>query len=196
MYFQALDDKNECVGVYQDGELHFDKIPKDLNRTWRRGSVVGDTIDYAWLQCNGLSLREACPPELVEEYDRIFRKLGAFYKSFKIAKIDFTQHCVFDLIPQDALIEFCDIKNKITQHVFETHSRPPNYNFLRATHDLLHDIKQQRLNVDSTDCRSMFTSTNNRLGLKKIINAPPILTTTCLERSQGACLQCRHRFPS
>ena len=28
MIFQTLDDKTECVGVYVDGKLHFDKIPR------------------------------------------------------------------------------------------------------------------------------------------------------------------------
>lgn len=27
MYFQTLDDKSECVGIYKDGKLHFDNFP-------------------------------------------------------------------------------------------------------------------------------------------------------------------------
>ena len=30
MYFQTLDDKTECVGVYTDGRLHFEKMPENL----------------------------------------------------------------------------------------------------------------------------------------------------------------------
>jgi len=59
MYFQTLDDKTECVGVYKNGNLHFDDIPSDLLRTWKyTGSVTGDDIEYASLLCGGLSLEE------------------------------------------------------------------------------------------------------------------------------------------
>ena len=173
MYFQALDDKNECVGVYHNGHLHFEELPSNLQRTWRRGSVHGPGIEYAWLRCGGAALEEACPPELKGEYDRIFRKLNAFYKSFKIAKVDFEHHCVFDLIPHDALVEFCEIKNKITQFIFDTCERPPNYEFLHDVHHLLHDIRQQPLNIDASDCKKMFTRTTNRERLQRILRGAP-----------------------
>jgi hypothetical protein len=171
MYFQTLDDKTECVGVYKNGNLHFDDIPSDLLRTWKyTGSVTGDDIEYASLLCGGLSLEEACPSDLSEEYVRSTRRMSAFYKSFKLAKIDFTEHCIFDLIPKDALIEFCEIKNKITQHVFENYEKPANYDFLRGASQLLYDIKSRRVNIDISDCKSMFTNTHNRLGLQKILD--------------------------
>ena len=47
MYFQALDDKRDCIGIYTDGHLIFDddKMPTDFKdaRTWKySGSVVGN----------------------------------------------------------------------------------------------------------------------------------------------------------
>ena len=35
MYFQTLDDKGECVGVYKDGKLYFQDLPTGLERTWK-----------------------------------------------------------------------------------------------------------------------------------------------------------------
>ena len=35
MYFQTLDDKGECVGVYKNGELHFNNLPEGMERTWK-----------------------------------------------------------------------------------------------------------------------------------------------------------------
>lgn len=171
MYFQTLDDKTECVGVYKDGRLHFESFPGDLQRTWAyAGTHASHGVDYAWLWSGGLSLSEACPGELQDELSRIDRKMRAFYKSFQLAKLDFNEHCIFDLIPQDALLEFCEIKNKITRHVFENREKPLHYDFLKNSSKLLHKIKYQELNVDIADCKSIFTSTNNRLGLKKILN--------------------------
>jgi len=35
LLFQTLDDKKECVGFYQSGELSFDgELPTSLSRTW------------------------------------------------------------------------------------------------------------------------------------------------------------------
>lgn len=171
MYFQTLDDKTECVGVYKDGELHFEHIPADLLRTWKyTGSVRDPNVQYAWLYSGGSSLKEAAPSDLLEEYEATVRKMNAFYKSFTIAKIDFNDHCIFDLIPKDALLQFCEIKNKITQHVFENTTKPNNYDFLCEASKLIHDIRYRPLNIDASDCKSMFTATNSRLGIKKIIS--------------------------
>ena len=171
MYFQTLDDKTECVGVYKDGRLHFDDVPADLERTWRPGGFVeGDSIEYAWLISGGQSLEEACPDNLRDEYLASTRKMKAFYKSFQIAKIDFNQHCIFDLIPHDSLVKFCEIKNKITEHVFESREKPENYDFMVNVSKLMHKIRYQYLNIDVSDCKTLFTSTINRNGLQRVLN--------------------------
>ena len=170
MYFQTLDDKTECVGVYKEGRLHFKDFPGELQRTWRPGGSFDDSsIEYAWLICEGASLEEACPEELIGEYRSIVRKMGAFYKSFKLAKIDFDEHCIFDLIPHDALIQFCEIKNKITQHVFDNVSKPSNYDYMVEVAKLLHKIRYQNLNIDTADCKSLFVNTINRHALQKVL---------------------------
>ena len=170
MYFQTLDDKTECVGVYKDGRLHFDEIPSGLLRTWRAGGSISDSaIEYAWVFCGGKSLKEACPPDLLEEYEASIRKMSAFYKSFKIAKVNFDDHCIFDLIPHDSLVKFCEIKNKITEHVFENFEKPINYEFIRDIHRLTAKISSQSLNVDASDCKELFVTTQNRLGINKIL---------------------------
>ena len=70
MYFQTLDDKTECVGVYTSGKLNFDDIPEGLTRTWKfTGSISDDSIEYAWLYSGGKSLAEVCPEHLREELD-------------------------------------------------------------------------------------------------------------------------------
>ncbi|MBL19097.1 MAG: hypothetical protein CMC82_04630 [Flavobacteriaceae bacterium] len=169
MYFQTLDDKTECVGIYKDGELHFDNFPSDLMRTWKySGSITDDDIEYGWLYTQGKTLKDACPPEYAKELNANIKKMEAFFKSFQIAKLDMSQHCIFDLIPEDSLAAFCEIKNKITEYVFATHDKPDNYNFLNNAYKLLYSIREREINIDISDCKNMFTATNNRLGLQKI----------------------------
>ena len=163
MYFQTLDDKTECVGVYVDGKLHFDKIPKNLTRTWRyTGSVQDDNIEYAWIFSDGASLESACPAHLTERLEKAQRKFRAFLKTFEIGRINLREHCFFDMVPETFLMEFCEIKNQITEHVFENYEKPENYDTLVSFEKLLYKIKYQDLNININECKQLFTTTLGR----------------------------------
>ena len=85
MLFQALDDKKECVGVFAEGELHFDELPQDLTHTWDFSSSIDrEGIQFAKIYANGKELSEVCPEYLQEDFQRVHRKMNAFYKSFKL----------------------------------------------------------------------------------------------------------------
>ena len=102
MIFQTLDDKTECVGVYIDGQLYFDNWPDDLTQTWKYTGFSKDVdIEYASLYCDGLSLERAAPESLQEPLKKAQRRMKAYAQSFRIAKIDMREHCIFDLVPQD-----------------------------------------------------------------------------------------------
>jgi hypothetical protein len=172
LYFQSLDDKQECVGVYANGELHFDDTPDNLTHTWRPSSNIGDNVEYAWIYASGNNLSEACPEHLKDRWSKISRKISAYKKSFDIAKINMRDHCFFDLIPHAALVEFCEVKNQITKHVFENGERPENYEYLAASANLLHKIKFQDLNIDSNGCRNLFINTRTRQAGQKLLSGP------------------------
>lgn len=173
MIFQTLDDKSECVGVYVDGQLHFDNIPNNLTTTWKyTGSLASiDNIEFIGLWTNGMSLEDCCPDEHIEELKACQNKLRAYLKSFKIAKINMNDHCMFDMIPQDFLMRFCEIKNKITKHVRENWDKPNNYQHLCDVYKLLHKIKYQSLNLSTQDCRHVMTSTRDREKAKTLMTS-------------------------
>tara|TARA_Y100001937_G_scaffold59234_2_gene81327 strand:- start:9794 stop:10981 length:1188 start_codon:yes stop_codon:yes gene_type:complete len=174
VYFQTLDDKTECVGVYTSGKLNFDDIPEGLTRTWKfTGSISDDSIEYAWLYSGGKSLAEVCPEHLREELDTAQKKFRAFIKSFKIGKVDLRNFCFFDLVPHDFLLEFCEIRNKITRHVFENFEKPKNYDHLDAAYKLVHKIKFQNLLINNEDCRHLFVNSINRNNVQKILATSP-----------------------
>jgi len=175
MIFQAIDDKNECVGVYTNGKLDFKNIPQNLTKTWKySGSIQDDAVEYAWLYSGGKNLEECCPPAYAEELISAQKRLRAFVKSFEIAKVNLRDHCVYDLIPHDFLLEFCEIKNKITEHVFNNYERPQNYEHLDSVQKLLHKIRFQTLNLDISDCKQLFTTTLQRSKIKRIMANPYI----------------------
>ena len=170
MIFQTLDDKSECVGVYVDGKLNFDSIPTGLTKTWKyTGSITDPDIRYAWLYCGGKKLEEVCPPELKEELSELQKTFKAYLKSFQIAKINLTDNCFFDLVPSDFLLQFCEMRNKITEHVFETYSPPQNYDHLDRAYKLLHKIRYQKLNINVDGCRHLMTTTSDREDIRMLV---------------------------
>ena len=170
MIFQTLDDKSECVGVYVDGKLHFDSIPSDLSKTWKyTGSITDPTVEYAWLYCGGNTLSNVCPEHLKDEWEEVRSTFRAYLLSLNIAKINLRQNCFFDLVPYDFLMQFCEIRNKITEHVFDTNDRPENYDHLNAVYKLLHKINYQKLNVNLDGCRSLMTHSDDRQQVQKLL---------------------------
>ena len=176
MIFQAIDDKNECIGVYADGKLSFDNIPKNLTKTWKySGSIKNESVEYAWLYTQGKNLEDCCPDELAEQLANAQKKFRAFIKSFEIAKVNLNEHCFFDLIPHDFLLEFCSVKNKITEHVFNNYEKPANYEHLNSVQKLLHKLKYQKLNIKTDDCRELMISSRDRQKIQSIMKGNPCI---------------------
>ena len=151
-YFVTLDDKKECVGIYSDGELHFDAFPENLTKTWKPSlslnSISADKAEFAYLYAGGKSLGELCPEELKPQWEKINKRMLAYQSSFKEAKVDTVENCIFDLIPMRYLTELCYLKTEIIKHVFKTQEKPQNYDFMRELCVLLTEIEGQRINLN------------------------------------------------
>ncbi|MBL96808.1 MAG: hypothetical protein CMF52_03245 [Legionellales bacterium] len=174
MYFQALDDKEECIGLYFDGKLVFEEehFPNIMSgyKTWKySGSLKETDIKFLWFYNEGKNLLECCPEHLIDELKKGQAKMTAFKKAFQIAKINFREHCFFDLVPHDFLVSFLETKNKITEHVYENYDEPKHYQHLVDVERLLYKIRYQQLNVNNQNCRNLFVSSQNRVGAQKIL---------------------------
>ena len=149
MLFQTLDNKEECVGIYCNNELHFDTIPDDLTHTWDYSALLRarGNVEYAFLYAQK-ALGDVCPVHLAQEWETINGRLKAFLRAFTAAKIDFTENCFFDLVNERFLREYCEARNKITEYVFATHDKPENYDFLVDLTKVLHDIKHRKIQIN------------------------------------------------
>ena len=148
MLFQTLDSKEECVGSYVNGELHFDTLPNNLTHTWGWAHYLPDNIEYAQIYCNGQSLDEVCPSHLKDKWDRVNSQLKAFFRSFSLAKIDMSEICFFDLVQKSFLEEHSEIKNSICQWVFENYERPEIHDHIIEIQKVLRKISHRQLNID------------------------------------------------
>jgi hypothetical protein len=168
MLFQSLDDKKQCVGYYVDGSLVYTR-PPSLTKTWSYSAHLPDLdIEYASLYCNGKSLKEVCPEHLKEEWARITNKLRAFFRSFGEARLSSDDNCFFDLVPDRFLLEFCDLKNQITEHVFQSYKKPQNYDFLLSLTKLVGEIKYQKLNVSVSALKPEMAEEKTRNFVRKV----------------------------
>ena len=174
MLFQTLDDKNECVGVYSEGSLIYGDIPDNLTKTWSYAPYLEAVdVEYASLYGPSMNIAEMCPEHLQPEWDAIAARLKAYYKSFNTAGVCLQENCFFDLVPDRYLIDLCEVRNKITQHVLDNHEKPANYQHLLQITKLIHSISQQKLKVVPSNIKSKRASLQARNFLKKISKSQP-----------------------
>ena len=196
MLFQSLDTKEKCVGVYQDGKLSYEPKYEELTKTWGYSSFLRDKpIEYAFLYCGGKSLDEICPESLKDEWEEISAKLRAFLVSFREAKIDLNENCFYDLVPQRFLMEFCEVKNQITNHAFKTHSKPKNYEFLYELSQLVDKISHVRLDVDLNVFRDKMAQAKVRQFIKKTKKVQPYIKYNIFGTKTGRLTTKKNSFP-
>jgi hypothetical protein len=176
MIFQTFDDKKKCVAICVKGEIHKNKIPTSLTKTWDYSEALRDKdIKYAKYYCDGKSLDEACPDHLRNEWESVNRSLKAFYRAVNEAKLDLNEHCFFDLVPPYFLLNYAHIKDKICAYIFSNFKKPQNYEFMINLAKVLTEIKNTKLNIDSTPLDARRYEFKVRRFLKKINTISPYI---------------------
>jgi len=174
LLFQTLDDKKDCVGVYLDGELIHDTIPAGLTHTWDYSTFLRDTeVEYAKFYCAGMSLDQVCPDNLRTQWEAVRDKLRAYFRSFGFAKVSLDENCFFDLVPRQFLLDYCEVKNRITQHVFDTYEKPDNYDFIKQLNIALDDIRYNELSISTEGIRPIYHKTATRKFVKNLQKYTP-----------------------
>ena len=157
MLFQTLDDKSECVGIFCDDKLYFeqDHFPTSLSKTWKFAPYLrGLDVEYASLYLEGRPIKGAIPEYLEDDWGDVSLKIEAFKRSLKQAKVDLDENCFYDLVPRRFLIDLCRVKNKITEHVLKTVSRPKRYEFYKHVSMLVDEISHRRVAIDERKLKS------------------------------------------
>lgn len=154
MLFQTFDEKEQCVAFYADGKIHKELPLSNLSKTWNYSQYLKNSdIQYADLYCLGKSMGDVCPEELKEQWKSVYRRLLAFYRSFAESKISLQDNCFYDLVPERFLLLYCDLKDKITEHVLKNFQKPENYDFLLKIKKLATDIRFRELNLDFSNVK-------------------------------------------
>ena len=199
MYFQTLDNKNECIGVYFDGRLQDGDLPEDFNKTWSYASYLDDVDDkrilYANLLCGGKTLEDACPSTLLERWQEVSSRLKSYFRAFNEAKVDLNENCFFDLVPKRFLLDFCEMKNKITEHVFENYEIHENYDFLLDLTRVIESIRSKKLNIEVSALKNKLHEFKARQWREKIKNCSPYISYDILGTKTGRLTTKKMSFP-
>lgn len=196
MLFQTLDDKKECIGVFTEGELHFDSIPENLTHTWAYSPSFGNEgIEFAQIYCEGKSLSEVCPGHLTADLERVSSKMKAFIKSFSAAKISLNEHCFYDLVPMRFLLEFYNVKNQICEWVFQNYEKPVNHSFLAKAMKMASEISHQTFEVDKTALNKHAAEERARHLRQKLGNGPQSVNYNVFGSTTGRLTTSKSSFP-
>jgi len=197
LQFQVLDIKDQCVGVYVGGDLRYDKLCLDgLHRTWGYANFLRDLdIEYASLYCGGKTLEEVCPDPLRDEWEPALNKLKAFYRALTEARIDLNENCFYDLVPENFIKDFCEIKDKITTHVFETYERPANYDFLMNLQEIISDIKVRSLQLNFSNFRNRVFQLQHKNWHEKLRSGRPYIDYNIFGTKTGRLTTKKFSFP-
>lgn len=199
MLVQTIDDKQHCIGIYHDGKLIYNCEEFDfsaVHATWNYNPIFAqkDAL-IASLFAGNKSLSEVCPDFLRHRWEAINARMRAFYKSFSTAKISLELHCFYDLVPQRFLLEYCEVKNKITEHVIANYEVPKNYDFMRNLAEFAYNIRQQTLNINYAEIARESHHFKTRNFLKKSKHIKPRISYNIYGTKTGRMTTHKGSFP-
>ena len=151
MYFQSIDDKQECLGLYYDSRCVFEDIDfSKLTKTWKYTKTLlsHENIECGFLFSGGKTIDEVCPENMRYDWDAVSGRMNAFLKSLNTAKVDLSQNCFFEIISPKEISRFLEVKNRITKHVFSNIPKPREYEHLLSVAKMLEEIRHQDVNID------------------------------------------------
>jgi len=196
VFFQTLDDKNECVGIYAEGNMTFDELPDGLTSCWAPVTYLEEhEIEYASLYCEGRTPEQVCPKNLRDDWDECNEKMKAFYRSFMLGQVNLDENCFFDLVPTRFLMKYCELRTKITKHVIENYEKPKNYDYLLKMTKLLTKISHNQLKIDLSGLNSSMHREKTRNFREKAQNLPKYVRYNLFGTKTGRLTTKKSSFP-
>ncbi len=189
MILQTLDIKDNCSGIFHDGEFKLEKyqdLLDDFSMAWKHSPILNDErycYLYLLLKQDDLSTFSH-DPELFLSYRD---KLLAHQKAAVSAKIDMTQICFFDLLPEHQLSRWFKMRESALNSIASTLRKGSDYEILHKAHVLTTNISHQDISFANKKGRviyNIFGSATGRLTTKK--GSVPVLT---LKKEQRSLLQ-------
>ena len=165
MIFQIIDDKKECRGYFADGKLRLRDLPESLFATWDWSELIEDRdVVLAKIIAEGKTIQDACPEHLKERLEARERKIKAHLKSFISAKVNLSDVCFYNLVPQRDIEHYYNLLNEITEWIINNNTKPKNYRLMHNINIMCKEIAQQEIRFNKakwkqhakTDQKAMY----------------------------------------
>jgi len=179
LILQTLDIKDNCKGIFHRGAFLFEGAEETANRyflAWKHSPMLEDeNFRYLFLSLKDDDLSTySIDPELYEEYKK---KMLAQGKAAATAKIDLTEECFFDLLPEHQLTKWFKMREQALHSLHKSTKREDDYDILHKAHVLTAEVGRQDLMFEGKKGRvqyNIFGSATGRLTTKK--GSVPIMT--------------------
>jgi hypothetical protein len=199
LLFQTLDDKQECVGVYFGGELLFgsENLPSNLTATWKYAPYLSaeSGIEYASLYAQGKTISDMCPDHLNQDWEKILKTMLAHQRALRIGQVSLGENCLWEVIPEAVLKEFCEVRNLITEHVLKNLPRPLNYDLLLSINKMIEKIRHQKLNIDTSVLKNEISDPVTQTFVKKVKKMRPEVVYNLFGTKTGRLATHTNTFP-
>jgi len=187
---QPLDIENQCVGIYCDNNFTFNDteikpLVKDSNTAWRHSPIFEEDQQYTYLN---IFLKNQQLSEYSEDpmaLSQVEELLEAQKKAAITAKIDFSELCFYDFLPDHLMGKWFSLRENAMVRAASRIERPKDYDILHKIHVLTTDISKREINVGENKERiiyDIFSSATGRLATTK--GSYPILSIRKEERVQ------------
>jgi hypothetical protein len=179
MILQTLDIKDNCKGIFHKNQFIFNPgqdLMDEYDLCWKHSPILDDEkFEYLHLRLRGDDLSPHSPD--ADLYGEYMTRLSSHAKAATTAKIDLTEECFFDLLPEHQLTKWFKMREQALYSLHKTTKREDDYDILHKAHVLTSEIAHQDLIFEGKKGRvqyDIFGSATGRLTTKK--GSVPIMT--------------------
>ena len=144
------------------------------------------------LYCQGKAPTEFCSEELKNEWQSLSNRVSAHQRAFVEAKLAPIEFSIQEILPEKLHTEYQGTKERIQEQVLQNCEKPKNYDFLCDLDNLISDIKQQSLQIDTTQIKP---TPSNREFLQKIRKTSPNISYNIFGTKTGRLTTKPGSFP-
>lgn len=176
---QSLYIEKNCSGAFIDGKLYKEPTKEFLENfkfAWKHTPELDEEkYKYVYLMQKSEDLSAfSDSPEL---FDISCKKIKSHQKAAITAKVDLSEQCFFDLLPEHHLEKWLLLRESAMKNIVKVSNNQQDYDILHKIHVLVSNIAQQDINFDNKSGRvvyNIFGSATGRLTTKK--GSVPVLT--------------------
>jgi len=169
---QPLDIEDNCVGLFTDGQFFFENFPSLAEKpkiAWCHSNLFREEAEtYLSLYLRGANLSEYSSNEILLR--SVCELLEAQKAAAITAKLDFSNMCFFDILPDHLLYKWFTLRGDAMSSVLDRIPRPDDYDILHKIHILISNISKKKISVNGNQEKikyDMFSSATGRLATEK-----------------------------